>query len=154
MDTLAQDLVFAVRLILIPLGLYCLSWGYTGFVDLLRGNFWPVPLYRAAIASFAILTLGFQITYFVGMEEVGSGPWSLVWLMFAFAGHVFACAGRMTGHFNYAEKFYWLLSSGHIRVALAMADYHAAFPEEAEALADKLTEEVATKDSQRHADPS
>lgn len=138
-----SDLVPIARAIVLPMALYAMSWTWTGYRDLMRGRIWPVAMYRAAIASFAILTFGFNLTYFMGSEAVGDGPWSALWLTFAIAGHLFVIWGRLTGHFDFAERFYWLLESGHLKSALAMADYHAACPEEAERLADCLREKTA-----------
>lgn len=144
-EVAASDLVDIARGVLIPLALYCVSWSWTGPAEVMRGMIWPVSLYRSCVFCLGVFTLGFQITHFTNAEEVGSGPWALLWLMIAICAHGFAVAGRFSGHFQLGENFYSLLLGGHLRVALAMADYHAAFPEEAEALADKLNKLTAAE---------
>lgn len=145
MTDAAPVLVDIARGVLIPLALYCLSWSWTGPWSMLCGHIWPVSLYRSAIFCLGLFTLGFQVTHFLMTEEVGSGPWALLWLLVAIMAHVFASVGRLLGHFDLGERFYWLITSGHLKAALAMADYHAAFPDEAKALADELTEKTAKK---------
>jgi hypothetical protein len=150
MIDLLPFLIPFVRGLLILLSVYSLGWTWTGPRDLIRGVVWPVPIYRTAIFCFAMVMLGFSGTYFLEIERVGEGAWSLLWLMFGVVGLSAACAGRFSGHFHLGERFYSLILGGHLKAALAMADYHAAFPQDAEALACRLNDCVAKHESGTH----
>jgi len=141
----SNEAIYAVRFLTVPLALYNLSWSITGMWGVLKGHFWPISIYRSVIFLVCLSTLGFQASYFAGGYELDRSSWVLIWTLLVLMTQMMAAFGRITGHLKLGERFYWLITSGHLKVALAMADYHAVNPQKAKELADDLQQRTSKR---------
>lgn len=87
----------------------------------------------AFLVSFALS--GFQIAGLLAIEEVGSGPTTLAMaLIFLVAVSLMAYSYRTGATLN-VDKFYWLLASDHLSVAMSVARLNEVNPEQAKEMA-------------------
>lgn len=115
---LIADTVIAFRIFLIPMVLYNMSYSWIGFRDGLLGKVNPVSLYLSTIFFALVPQLGFSVTAIMSAEEVGSGPLTLIWLMFFAMFNIAAISARLTGQFALFDKFIWLFERNNLDVAI------------------------------------
>ena len=135
-----------MRLLMVPLLIYNMSWSSMGFKDLVAGRPFPTAIYRSTVFTFSAAALGYHALAFIGREV---SEWSVLWSFFlqcAFMlGCVAAAIGRklaITAHF---ESFYWLFSSNNLDIAVRSAQLNEVDPDYTEAMLGAAEAAMAVK---------
>lgn len=127
---LAASALLILRLLIIPLLVYNMSWSFSGFRELIKGNSYPTSLYQTVVFMFTGASLGYAIlTFFGRMVSEWSLPWSLAFQCMILLGSIAALIGRKVSITVDFERFYWLFTSDNLDVATRMAELNVRDPE-------------------------
>lgn len=109
--------VMIFRLIMIPMILYNLSYSWTGLRDLFRGQNNPTIIYRCQLFFGCLALLGFQTVALTKVEEVGSGPWTLLFVLLFTLMNIAAIFGRRLNQEGAFDTFMWIYQSDYLKTA-------------------------------------
>lgn len=126
---LISDIVMAFRIFLIPMVLYNMSHTCKAFRQVVSGRANPMSLYRSILFFTLVPQLGLSVTAIIHAEEVGSGPLSLIWLMFFAMFNIAVIAGRYTHQVADFDKFFWLFEQDNLDVAIRAVKLNHVDPE-------------------------
>lgn len=115
---LPSNALMIIRMLMVPLLIYNLSWSIKGFWQLIRGIPYPTSVYQSATFLSTLGVLALHNLAFAGRPFQN---WSLPYLLMIhcafFASAAASAYGRRISIVNQFEKFYWLFNKGNLDLA-------------------------------------
>ena len=124
MDNLFLELDFVarvviiIRIILVPMLLFNLSFTWRGIWDIFKGHPTPTSLYRAVLFLAFLPQFGFNTTAILSFEPVGEGPISLGLLLLFLLSNILAIFGRVMNQHGKFDDFRWLFEGYRLTTAI------------------------------------
>lgn len=125
--------VLIIKMLMLPLILYNLSWSFRGLWQFLRGISFPTSVYQSVIFFTSIGLLGYQLLAIFGRTSSSwSEPYALALQCIFFLSMTCAFIGRRAAITVDFARFYWLFQSNNLDVAVRAAELNQLDPEYAE----------------------
>lgn len=121
--------VWFFRLAMVPMILYNLTFSFSGFWDYMLGRDNPTAIYRSVLFFGCSALLGFQTVALTGAEDVGAGPWTLLFVMLFTLMNITAILGRKLNRFGEFDKFMWLFEGQNLTAAIRAARVNQVNPD-------------------------
>lgn len=149
-DTLALGLsataLLVLRLIMVPLLIFNISWSYKGFKWVLKGASFPTSIYQSVVFLMSMGLLGYHaLTIGGALLDPWALPFSLALQCMFFLASLLAFAGRQYAIVFKFEQFYWLFDEDHLDIAVRAAQINKFDPVYADAVLDAAEADVALK---------